>query len=613
MQNNRLSLCCPRAVACSDCFVVWVAFLLEQRSWYVKLTIRKVHKLWTTSSTVKVSETEVNTCVTTNYEQFTSETIPDRETDSWLHRTRRRRYVSGVSTSHGGRFGHLLNAFRGSCMKMWCSNLLGSGGRLATVVTPPGRSEWYSRSRQRNQTILAWIIGVSKCTHIQLTIVALNRCSYRSVKGLINQSTTREVGPSGEDSNEYNSCFSLPSLRLPRRANLATRLFVRQSSRRRRDRRLSLSDWRRAFTEPDPMFADRFWSFALVARRYYASVATMTWDANSSWNMSDAMVDYQLERSCELYSFIIYTVFVGTLVVVGVIGNIFALVVFWKESITSSALFLFQCLSLIDSALLLYVFPMYAMHSFVVYTGWLQGYWAIHPYTIVYVLLLALTAQTATIWVTVLVAFTRYIAICLPFRASRLCTVSKVKKQLTFVLLSAVLFNMPKFMEYRVKYVTYDNGTTYSAAAAAAAYSRLLSHKLYYKVYDNILYFIFNLALPVFVLMLLNIRMIKALKAFRRTRLEMQSVRQQQDNNITFVLIIVVIVFIICQVPALINQVMWNVAPDEARQCGGFHFYLRHIANMLVIFNSAINFVIYILFNKRFRLVLIQTACCRAT
>ena len=336
----------------------------------------------------------------------------------------------------------------------------------------------------------------------------------------------------------------------------------------------------------------------------------MTGHANSSWNLSDAMVDYQLERSCELYSFIIYTVFVGTLVVVGVIGNSLAFVVFWKESIKSSALFLFQCLSLIDSALLLTVFPLYSMESFVDYTGWLKGYWAIYPYLLVYLLPLALTAHTATIWVTVLVAVTRYIAICLPFRASRWCTVSKAKKQLAFVLLSAVLFNIPNYIENRVEYVTNDNGTTYSAAAA---YSRLLSHKLYNIVHDNILYFIFNLALPVFILMLLNIRMIKALKAIRRTRIEMQSVRQQQDNNITFVLIIVVTVFIICQVPALINQVMWNVAPDEARSCGGFQFYLRNIANMLVIFNSAINFVIYVLFNKRFRLVLIQTACCRAT
>ena len=204
-----------------------------------------------------------------------------------------------------------------------------------------------------------------------------------------------------------------------------------------------------------------------------ASVETVTGHANSSWNLSDAMVDYQLERSCELYSFVIYTVFVGTLVVVGVIGNSFAFVVFWKESIKSSALFLFQCLSLIDSALLLTVVPLYSMESFVVYTGWLQGYLAISPYLLAYLLPLALTAQTATIWVTVLVAVTRYIAICLPFRASGWCTVSKAKKHLAFVLLSAVLFNIPRFIEYRVEYVTNDNGTTYRATAA---YSGLLSH-----------------------------------------------------------------------------------------------------------------------------------------
>ena len=137
---------------------------------------------------------------------------------------------------------------------------------LATVATPPGRSDWYSR----NQTISAWIIGVSKCAQIQLTIVAVNRCSYRSVKGLINRSTTREVGPSGVGGNEYNSCFSLTSLSLPRRASMTTRLFVRQSSRRRRDRRVSLSDWRRAFTEPDPLFARRVVAVASssAAREY---------------------------------------------------------------------------------------------------------------------------------------------------------------------------------------------------------------------------------------------------------------------------------------------------------------------------------------------------------
>ena len=67
----------------------------------------------------------------------------------------------------------------------------------------------------------------------------------------------------------------------------------------------------------------------------------------------------------------------------------------------------------------------------------------------------------------------------------------------------------------------------------------------------------------------------------------------------------VVLVFIVCQVPATVNQVLWNIVEDESRGCGGFHFYLRHIANALVILNSSVNFVIYTAFNTRFRRVLL--------
>ena len=42
MQYKRKSLFCPRAVAFSDCFVVLVAFLFEQRSTYGKIHIDNV-------------------------------------------------------------------------------------------------------------------------------------------------------------------------------------------------------------------------------------------------------------------------------------------------------------------------------------------------------------------------------------------------------------------------------------------------------------------------------------------------------------------------------------------------------------------------------------------
>ena len=129
---------------------------------------------------------------------------------------------------------------------------------------------------------------------------------------------------------------------------------------------------------------------------------------------------------------------------------------------------------------------------------------------------------------------------------------------------------------------------------------------------NSVLYFTFLVALPVFTLTYVNIRLIQALKTRRRKRTEMVNQRQQNDNNVTVVLIIVIVVFIICQIPAFVGYALLNVTSESAKFCGGYDFYLRPVANMLLVFNSAVNFVIYVVFNKRFRHVLAQTVgCCR--
>ena len=80
----------------------------------------------------------------------------------------------------------------------------------------------------------------------------------------------------------------------------------------------------------------------------------------------------------------------------------------------------------------------------------------------------------------------------------------------------------------------------------------------------------------------------------------------RHDNNVTLVLIVVVIVFSVCQFPALVTQLSWNFLPNTARLCGGFQFYFSRVSNALVVTNSAVNFVIYLRFNKRFRSILRQ-------
>ena len=333
----------------------------------------------------------------------------------------------------------------------------------------------------------------------------------------------------------------------------------------------------------------------------------MTGQAN---NTLDVYIYSFLGHDCCLEKFIVYSLIVGTLVVVGIIGNSLTFVVFWKGNFKSSTSFLFLTLALIDSALLLAIFTSFTMSAFVDYTGLLQSFSSIYSYLRVYVLPSALLAKTATIWVIVLIAINRYIIVCLPLRASQWCTISKVKIQLAVVLIAAVLYDIPPFVEFRVVHYTIVTSSNGTSGRTSVGWTRFGEHRSLYRFYCSVCLLIFLLVLPILILTVLTIRLIKAMNAHRRMQLEMQSRSLPDDSNVTFALVIVVIVFIVCQVPTCVCSVLLDVFQLEYT-CGSVVFYLGCIADILVIFNSAINFIIYILTNRRFRDVLLKHVCRR--
>ena len=107
---------------------------------------------------------------------------------------------------------------------------------------------------------------------------------------------------------------------------------------------------------------------------------------------------------------------------------------------------------------------------------------------------------------------------------------------------------------------------------------------------------------------ILTIRLIKAMKAHRRMHLEMNSLHNKQDGNMTSALVMVVIVFIICHVP---NTVLSFLPLDPMLTRSEVWFIVKYISQVLLILNSAVNFAIYTLANKRFREVLTKTICRR--
>lgn len=60
--------------------------------------------------------------------------------------------------------------------------------------------------------------------------------------------------------------------------------------------------------------------------------------------------------------------------------------------------------------------------------------------------------QMWAVWITVLVAFNRFVAICMPFQAHRLCTMRQVRVQMAFLGLSIIFYNIPRWLEYTITY-----------------------------------------------------------------------------------------------------------------------------------------------------------------
>ena len=127
------------------------------------------------------------------------------------------------------------------------------------------------------------------------------------------------------------------------------------------------------------------------------------------------------------------------------------------------------------------------------------------------------------------------------------------------------------------------------------------SSRLYRFVYFDILYVIFSFTLPLLLLIALGIKLVIAYQAVLRRRRRTR--RQSADQNITLVTIAVVVVFVVCNAPARIVQLLWQY---RVQACGTLPFIVMELSNTLEVLNSSVNFLIYCIYRKQFRRILRQ-------
>ncbi len=337
------------------------------------------------------------------------------------------------------------------------------------------------------------------------------------------------------------------------------------------------------------------------------SDASPTWDSLMDVNSTVASAKTGSDQGVlcmQEINFIINTVFAGTLCLLGFVGNAVSFFVLGKDKGTPVASFLLRALAFTDSFFLSAWFLHFSLENAFAYYQIVPDFHISWLYVRVYTYPLLFVAQTGTIWLTVLIAASRYIAVCKPYQAAKFCTVPMMAKGVLVTAIFSVLYNLPRFFEVQFVHRSTYNLTTGPEFRPGRTKLGLSRH--YQLVYFDILYYIFSFVLPLILLIYLNTRLMLSYRVIQRRRRTMSTRQDNHDNNITLVMIVVIVLFIFCNAPARIVQLVWGY---ETQPCPGAEFLVVTFSNVLEVFNSSANFTIYCVFRQKFRHILKQAVC----
>ena len=326
-------------------------------------------------------------------------------------------------------------------------------------------------------------------------------------------------------------------------------------------------------------------------------------DLNTSTDIpSHQTTDFlNAEKTNQLYilNYWINGVITNIIVILGLTGNVLTIIILSQRAMRSSTNYYLSALAVWDSIVLICTELLIGLPEIPSLETYKTHALA---YVISYIYPIALIAQTATIWLTVSFTVERYIAVCHPLKAASMCTIFRAKIVIIGVSVGSALYNCPRWFDYW-PVATINEYTNKSIVRVNR--TQFSQNPIYLQVYFSWLYVPIMCIVPLLVLSILNMFLILAVRRSQRQRKDM-NVKQSRENNVTIMLVSVVIVFIICQVPALVYNLAYAIDNDYIEDSFGYEV-LSSIRNFLVTLNSAINFLLYCALGQKFRRIFLHT------
>ena len=305
--------------------------------------------------------------------------------------------------------------------------------------------------------------------------------------------------------------------------------------------------------------------------------------------------------NCGIVNFVIYGPVYGIIILFGLLGNSlsFAVLHRGKANRKSVSTLLLKALAVTDNLFLFFASMAQMFPAMAIYFKLEARLAYLFPYVQGIVWPFTHIAQMETTWMMVMVAANRFVAVCKPLRAQTLCTMTKIHVQMAVMTVAVIAYNVPRFFEYR--YIKVYKINEHNVTVETEDNIGLTKEPLYNIIYENISYWIFVFLSPLLILIYLNFHLVRELNRAKHCRQALTNRHAKEENNITLVMIIIIVIFIVCQAPASINQILWYVLDDTHKaQCTSY-MYFFHVSNLLITMNSSINFVIYCVFRRQFR------------
>lgn len=304
------------------------------------------------------------------------------------------------------------------------------------------------------------------------------------------------------------------------------------------------------------------------------------------------------EAATHFFRFVTYGVLITFIGIMGVAGNVLSIVVLSRPQMRSSINCCLIGLATFDILLLVTSVLMLGLDCLCEYTGsCLEYHQSVHPYITPFVYPLAMIAQTGSVWVTVSVTIERYVAVCLPLHAKSLCTYGRARIYIIVIAVFSFVYNIPRFWE--VDRVEMEDDV-HNVTRIMVLPSNLRNNQSYKVIYIHWMYLFVMYLIPFVLLALLNGLIWRKVHQANKERQQLSRL-QKKEISLAIMLFCVVVVFFMCNILALVTNILEIVGDmiDEMTQS----------SNLLVTINSSVNFVIYCIFGRKFRRILLRTIC----